>query len=59
MLPVIHGTGAAITRKIMELGLSNLSTLDAGYYGAGKLAFIIINRRFRPHSISFSAVHQG
>lgn len=35
IIPVIHGTGLEIAWSIASNGFSNLSLLDAGYYGRG------------------------
>jgi len=32
---MIHGTAAGVAAKILNTGFSNLSLLDAGYYGRG------------------------
>jgi hypothetical protein len=35
ILPMVHGTSFDVARKICDTGFSNLSLLDAGYYGRG------------------------
>jgi hypothetical protein len=38
-LAVVHGTSERNAWKIAQSGFSNLSLLDAGYYGRGTLPF--------------------
>lgn len=35
VIPVVHGTSAAIANKIVDNGFSALSSVDAGFYGKG------------------------
>jgi len=35
VVPFLHGTDAAIARKIIDTGFSAISSLDAGFYGRG------------------------
>ena len=35
IIPAVHGTSMEIAWKIVQNGFSNLSILDAGYYGRG------------------------
>jgi len=35
VIPMLHGTDAAVAWKILDTGFSALSSLDAGFYGSG------------------------
>jgi len=41
----VHGTDSQVARNIVDSGFATLSTLDAGFYGAGNILLSINSNR--------------